>query len=247
MSDPFTYWFEVSEDTKIDAAIDDKCLKYLNSCGCHPEIKSEAVNTIVPTPEAEEAAKNIFATPMASLSEEQIKEKGIVITKEAKRTRRLNKLRFVSYHPVQHYKLVRPAEAPLLPLYSRDHSSLLSTKNCSENRAGIRAAYEMAEVAYDCRRKEKQLKTMASAMEAAGVSQRGMSPDVNCWLSAITVEREHEEAATKAEVADVNATTLTASEFQPRECIVIANAVNLCDHLREMHKHKTKMSASCLL
>jgi len=73
--------------------------------------------------------------------------------------------RFVSYHPVSHYKLQRKAEPPVHPLtYCRDHAS--AKINSYQNKT-MKAALRQAQLAHEIKTKKRVIKSMIELLPAS--------------------------------------------------------------------------------
>lgn len=225
-----TYWFDVHVDKSRDLTVSKEFLDWLRTNGNMPEVKSfdVIVQDVKPVKQ-----------PDRVISDDEAAAKKQRIIEQSKNTKRLNDLRFASYHPVQRYRLKRAPEAPLSVHWKRDHLNHLANKDYRGERAAIVAAYELATVAHDCRRQQRVLRDMHHKLATSG-DGRGLSPNINCWFDSIIVEKECVVAALSDKTDQVS-TDVPASLFQVREYVEICNAVRqvhlngqrvrLCDQL----------------
>jgi hypothetical protein len=154
-----------------------------------------------------------------ALTDSEVKERTLKISKLSKDVQRANEIKFASYHPVKGYRLYRNAERPPLRPQSNDHIGYLGNKRPSrETQVQIKAAVEAAEVEYLCRNKQLRFRTMLNELNASGKECRGVSPDIDCWLQQLNEER--------AVVAAVEVDeAVWSSEFKAGDYVEIRNAV----------------------
>lgn len=217
------HWFNVDADRSGVVELDNLFVSELMAeSPMLIGIQSRYVTAKAPIPQA---AKSVET---AELTTEEVAAKRKSISEQTERTRRRNDLKFASFHPVQKYRLRRSAEPPLSThKYKPDRRNYLANYDYKGEKAAIKAAYEMAEIAHDCRRKERQFRKMVNTAKQ-DQQNRGMSPDINCWIDAIHVQKqfdEREEASVAALVSKVSDEQFVASTFERQEYVEIVNAV----------------------
>ena len=97
-------------------------VEWLRSNGNMPEVKS--FDVVVKDVKAVKQSQ-----PEVPVSDEEAEWKKQRILEQSENTRRLNDLRFASYHPVQRYRLKRAPEAPLSVHWKRDHKNYYANKD----------------------------------------------------------------------------------------------------------------------
>jgi hypothetical protein len=153
------------------------------------------------------------------LTDSEVQERKLKISKLSKDVQRANEVKFASYHPVKGYRLYRNAERPPLRPQSNDHVGYLGNKRPSrDKRLQLKAAVEAAEVEYLCRSKQLAFQSMLSELKASGKECRGVSPDIDCWLQQLNEERVDVAAAEVDEAS-------WSSEFKAGDYVEIRNAV----------------------
>ena len=111
--------------------------------------------------------------------------------------------RYVSFHPISNYKLQRKADPPLSMNDRKDHHNFLCNRDFKGERLAIESAFNAANTATLCMKKERQLKSMLSAISSKPLNIRPVArvhKPVSDAADIFTFESEL--AAFAAEVID---------------------------------------------
>jgi hypothetical protein len=228
-------WFEVIESKDAMLHLDTSFISHVMATEQpNLDIKRRTVHTA----DTKSAAATTMPVP---LSDEQVAAKRLLISQQSNRVKRENDLRFASFHPVKKYRLKRGAEPPLSVHWKKDHRNHLAAYDYRGERAAIKAAAELAELAYECRHKEKlwgemkfkaKLASSDTPQSSPTVLSQGnssaKSPNIDCWLDKVYSDRRvarREAAAVAAAEIHGDQSKFTMSQFQQQEYVEIVNAV----------------------
>jgi hypothetical protein len=165
-----TVWFDISDDdAKQGASLP---LSFVTSLGIAASLPSTVVKAnVASTVVTDVRGTRAQSEEVAERESAPIRFRGKHESEIKADQKELNS-RYVSLHPVSNYRLHRKPEPPLSIHDRKDHQNFLCNRDFKGERLAIQSAFNAANMAALCMKKERRLKSMLSSVASTPLALR---------------------------------------------------------------------------